>query len=217
MKIIAVLLAAVAVASAMNPISLEDFQSSKYELYRKMLVTAKSDAKLDEPEITICNDVTNDYITNINVNVTPFPIVLQSFAQITLSVLLDLLKEVPVGARVKLELAKEGSIVDIPVPCLDLPDVEIPLGSCEYDADQLLALGAPTLCPTYFPDGQECKLPLAPGTYGDGPALVIDLPELPDGGIILPLLEGIVRAKVHVSSADGTEIGCIQVRVELVK
>ena len=37
------------------------------------------------------------------------------------------------------------------------------LGSCDYDGDALLALFADTLCPTYFPDGQEYKLPMNPG------------------------------------------------------
>lgn len=41
---------------------------------------------------------------------------------------------------------------------------------------------APTLCPTFFPPGQECTLPLNPGQYGSwvGGAIDITLPELPD-------------------------------------
>ncbi len=41
---------------------------------------------------------------------------------------------------------------------------------------------ADTLCPDFFPPGQECTLPLYPGQYGSlvGGALDFTLPDLPD-------------------------------------
>ena len=52
----------------------------------------------------------------------------------------------------------------------------------EYDGQELLDVLAPTLCPTFFPAGQDCTLPLNPGEYGSlvGGPLDITLPDLPD-------------------------------------
>ena len=52
----------------------------------------------------------------------------------------------------------------------------------EYDGQELLDVLAPTLCPTFFPAGQDCTLPLNPGQYGSlvGGPLDIVLPDLPD-------------------------------------
>merc|ERR1712038_2233358 len=64
------------------------------------------------------------------------------------------------------------------IPCLEIDGLHI--GSCDYDGDHLLELGAEALCPDYFPAGQDCKLPLNPGVYGGGEPLVLGpLPEIP--------------------------------------
>jgi hypothetical protein len=51
-----------------------------------------------------------------------------------------------------------------------------------YDGQELLEVldGNLGLCPSYFPPGQECSLPLNPGTYGSlvGGALDIVLPDI---------------------------------------
>ena len=85
----------------------------------------------------------------------------------------------------------------------------------DYDGDQLLEEGADTLCPTYFPDGQDCKLPLNPGVYGGGEPLVLGpLPEIP--GIIGDLLaSGTYYADATITLADGTQMACLYVRVEV--
>jgi hypothetical protein len=51
-----------------------------------------------------------------------------------------------------------------------------------YDGQELLNVLAPTLCPDFFPPGQECTLPLYPGEYGSlvGGSLEIMYGELPD-------------------------------------
>jgi hypothetical protein len=43
-----------------------------------------------------------------------------------------------------------------------------------------LDFGAAVLCPTYFPEGQDCTLPLNPGKYGGGDPLTITLGDIPD-------------------------------------
>merc|ERR1719369_1796119 len=130
---------------------------------------------------------------------------------ITLSVQLTLNEPIPVGAQVSLKIKKEG-LIDVPFPCLEIDGLHI--GSCDYDGDHLLELGAEALCPTYFPDGQECALPLNPGTYGGDPPIVLTLPEIP--AIIAELLaSGTYYAEATISLADGTQMACLFVRVEV--
>ena len=63
-------------------------------------------------------------------------------------------------------------------------DKNIPLNllCSTYDGQELLDVldGSLGLCPTYFPPGQECTLPLNPGAYGSlvGGDLYIVLPEI---------------------------------------
>ena len=83
-----------------------------------------------------------------------------------------------------------------------------------YNGDDLLASASDFLCPTYVPEGQECMLPLGPGSYGGGDPLVVVLPEIP--GIIVDLLaSGTYYADATVNYADGTQMTCIYIRVEL--
>ena len=52
----------------------------------------------------------------------------------------------------------------------------------DYDGQELLDVLAPALCPTFFPAGQDCTLPLNPGEYGSlvGGPLDITLPNIND-------------------------------------
>ena len=51
----------------------------------------------------------------------------------------------------------------------------------EYDGQEILDMLGDKLCPTFFPAGQDCTLPLNPGQYGSyvGGPLDIVLPEIP--------------------------------------
>eukprot|EP00092_Neocalanus_flemingeri_P034340 GFUD01037347.1.p1 GENE.GFUD01037347.1~~GFUD01037347.1.p1 ORF type:complete len:183 (+),score=49.41 GFUD01037347.1:74-622(+) len=144
--------------------------------------------------------------------VDPFPVVLATGETVSLSVQLTLNEPIPVGAQVSLKIKKEG-IIPIPFPCIEVEGLH--LGSCDYDGDHLLEIGADALCPTYFPEGQECMLPLNPGVYGAGEPLVITFPEIP--ALIAELLAtGTYYAQATITLADGTEMACIYIRVELV-
>merc|ERR1712226_1793415 len=101
-----------------------------------------------------------------NISVEPFPILAQNGASVTLAVQITLNEPLPEGASVSLDLVLEG-IIPIKIPC---PDIEgVNLGSCTYAGDELLELAATAgICPTYFPEGQSCALPLNPGVYGGG-------------------------------------------------
>merc|ERR1712121_598209 len=115
--------------------------------------------KVDQLEYGFCDGSAEpasiDFAT-----VEPFPVVLATGETITIGVQITLNEVVPEGAQVSLKIKKEG-LLDIPFPCLEIEGLHI--GSCDYDGQHLLELGAEALCPTYFPDGQDCSLPLNPG------------------------------------------------------
>merc|ERR1711909_205161 len=99
-------------------------------------------------------------------------------------------------------------------PLVIATGADITLGSCDYDGDELLASASDFLCPTYFPDGQDCMLPLNPGFYGSTDSLTLTLPEIP--GILVDLLAaGTYYADATVKYADGSEMTCLYIRVEL--
>merc|ERR1712198_561456 len=135
-----------------------------------------------------------------NISVEPFPILVQNGASVTLAVQITLNEPLPAGASVSLNLVLEG-IIPIKIPCLDIDGLS--LGSCTYTGDHLLEVAETAgICPTYFPDGQACALPLNPGVYGGGDPLVL-----------LPILKGTVRAEANFLLADGSLFACGYARV----
>merc|ERR1739840_46747 len=143
-------------------------------------------------------------------SVAPFPIMVSNGASITLEVQITLNEEVAVGAQVDLNLVLEG-IIPIKIPCLDIEGLS--LGSCTYTGDHLLEVAATAgICPTYFPDGQACALPLNPGVYGGGDPLTLGpIDSVPD--ILLPFLKGTIRAEANFLLADGSLFACGYARV----
>merc|ERR1711990_770732 len=145
-----------------------------------------------------------------NISVEPFPILVQNGASVTLAVQITLNEPLPEGASVSLNLVLEG-IIPIKIPCLDIDGLS--LGSCTYTGDHLLEAAATAgICPTYFPDGQACALPLNPGVYGGGDPLTLGpIESVPD--ILLPFLKGTVRAEANFLLADGSLFACGFARV----
>merc|ERR1711892_1320541 len=72
----------------------------------------------------------------------------------------------------------------------------------------------PSALPTYVPEGQECMLPLNPGFYGSADSLTVTLGEIP-GTLVDLLASGTYYADATVKCADGSEMTCIYLRVEL--
>ena len=66
------------------------------------------------------------------------------------------------------------------------------------------------ICPTYFPEGQACALPLKHGVYG-GPVTLGPIESIPD--ILLPFLKGTVRAEASFLLADGSLFACVYAKV----
>ena len=82
-----------------------------------------------------------------------------------------------------------------------------------YTGDHLLEVAQTAgICPTYFPEGQACALPLNPGVYGGGDPLTLGpIESIPD--ILPPFLKGTVRAEASFLLADGSLFACGYARV----
>merc|ERR1712098_817277 len=91
-------------------------------------------------------------------SIDPFPIMIGNGLTETLELQVTLKEEIAKGAQVHLDAKLEG-IIPIPIPCVEINGLHI--GSCDYDADHLLNLADPILCPDHFPEGQACALPLS--------------------------------------------------------
>ena len=145
-------------------------------------------------------------------DVQPFPVEVKTGASVTISATLTLNTAIPAGAKVALNIVKEG-IVNLPIPCLEIEGLHI--GSCEYEADYLLDKFSEFLCPAHVPDGQACATPLNPGTYGGDPPITVEIPEIPE--IIAGFLaSGTYYADATIMDAAGNQMTCIYVRIEVV-
>jgi len=180
-----------------------------------VLVSARS-VKIDQIEYGFCPD-SPEPGTIDNIDVQPFPISLVTGSSLTIAATLTLNEAVPTGATVSLDLKKEG-LIPLPIPCLEIPDSEtgeiLHIGSCTYNADDLLARFADFLCPAHVPDGQSCSLPLNPGTYGGDPPIEVMIPDIPD--ILAELVgAGTYYLGASVNLEDGSLMACLYVRVEV--
>jgi len=178
------------------------------------LVSARS-LKIDQIEYDFCPDAAQPGTID-TVEVVPFPISLAEGTSLSILAQLTLNDVVPAGARVALDIKKEG-LIPLPIPCLELEGEEGPInvGSCEYDADYLLNKFSDFLCPAHVPEGQTCATPLSPGVYGGEPAIEVEIPAIPD--ILAELIgAGTYYAAASINNPDGSQMTCIYVRVEVV-
>jgi hypothetical protein len=106
--------------------------------------------------------------------------------------------------------AKKLGLIDLPIPCVEVEGLHI--GSCTYQLQDLLDEFAEFLCPDWFPEGQDCTLPLNPGTYSGSTQFV--LPEIPS--LIIDLLaSGTYQVTVHAIRPDGTEETCFYIKADV--
>ncbi len=189
-------------------------------------------AKPKSPDVNFCVDGSQDWVSGIQLDVQPWPVVVVEGTTISLDGRFDLLKTVDEGTSLKLELTAKTPIGNLPIPCLEVEmdvvlyidpmirlficqiGLPVPLGSCEYDAAELLTLlDGSGFCDQITPDGQACSLPLNPGAYADGTGTIeFTLGEISD--LIKPFLHDI-EAKVHIMDASGTENVCLDVTLEI--
>jgi len=172
--------------------------------------------KIDQIEYDFCSGAAQPGTID-TISVDPFPIQLHSGASLSILAQLTLNEVVPTGAKVSLNLKKEG-LIPLPIPCLELTNEEgelIHVGSCEYEADYLLTKYTDFLCPAHVPEGQACATPLNPGVYGGEPAIEVMIPAIPD--ILAELIgAGTYYASASINNPDGSQMTCVYVRVEVV-
>merc|ERR1712142_842703 len=124
-----------------------------------------------------------------------------------------LVAELPAGAKIDVQLVKEG----VPIPCLPIPGVPVKIGSCSYDVQTLLDFVPADMCSQFAPEGEDCKLPLMAGKYGDqdpNGAAVIDITDdIP--ALIKTTINGDIKIEAKASDASGTEILCIENTVSI--
>merc|ERR1711953_889252 len=171
-----------------------------------VLVSAKS-IRIDQLEYGFCEGADTSLGSIDAVDVQPFPVEVKTGGNVTISATLSLATTVPAGAKVALNITKEG-IVDLPFPCSPI----FPIGSCEYEADDLLDKFSDILCPAHVPEGQTCATPLNPGTYGGDPPLTFQFPWIPS---IWDSPRGTYYAEATIKNSDGNPMTCLYVRVEV--
>ena len=88
------------------------------------LVSARS-VKIDEIEYGFCPDAAQPGTID-QVQVVPFPISLAEGSPLSILATLTLNDVVPAGARVSLDLQKEG-LIPLPIPCLELDGEDGPI------------------------------------------------------------------------------------------
>merc|ERR1712174_61276 len=153
-----------------------------------------------DPEFKACAGFEdNSYVDPWKLTINPDPIVAKEGASVS------------VNFDIKLKKNR------IPLPCLPVPGLPISVGSCKYDANDLLALIPAEDCKAFAPAGQACALPHNPGFYGDkdpNGSKSLVLPEIP--AIIKPFLSGKIAVEAKAMLDDGTEYLCIQNTLEVV-
>jgi len=155
----------------------------------------------------------NSYVNPWHLSLNPDPVVAKEGAEVKVHFDATVLKTLPVGTKVDIKMVKSG----IPLPCLPVPGLPIHIGSCDYSADELLALIPADDCTKFAPAGQACALPLNPGFYGDKDAngsKSFVLPNIPF--IVRPFLSGDIEVTAKAINADGTEYLCMKNTVTVV-
>merc|ERR1712158_138519 len=169
------------------------------------------------PEVIECMAGTSDWFSNIQLNVSPYPVDVGAGKTITLEGQIDLNQVVETGSKLALKLKGKIPVIgEIPIPCLEIsPDLH--LGSCTYDiaGDLLPLLEGSGMCADFMPEGQACALPLNPGQYAGGEPITLTLPDIPD--ILIPILSPLkaIDAEITGMKADGTAVACLGAKLEL--
>merc|ERR1711974_538790 len=77
-----------------------------------------------------------------SLTLNPDPIVAKEGAEVKVHFDATVLKQLTVGTKVDIKMVKDG----LPLPRLPVPGLPIHVGSCNYDAEDLLALITPEDC-----------------------------------------------------------------------
>ena len=70
------------------------------------------------PDVSVCQDGTNDWFDNIALDITPWPAHIAAGATITIDGAIDIMQEIEVGSGIELKLTLITAIGNLPIPCL---------------------------------------------------------------------------------------------------
>lgn len=97
----------------------------------------------------------------------------------------------------------------------------VKIGSCDYNADDLLPLIPAEDWEKYCPEGQPQKTPLKIGHYGShdpNSRLTIELDDISAIEDLLPLIKGkTVHAKAEFETAGGDKMACFENDLKIAK
>merc|ERR1712180_472508 len=123
------------------------------------LVLALVAVAVAKPDFEACPGFEdNTFVNPWKLTINPDPIVAKEGESVEIHFDATVLKTLPVGTKVEFKMVKSG----IPLPCLPIPGLPIHIGSCSYDAEDLLALITPEDCKKFAPEGQAFVLPSIP-------------------------------------------------------
>ncbi|XP_040571433.1 uncharacterized protein [Lepeophtheirus salmonis] len=171
-----------------------------------LLIAGASALSVELPWDTCVEDSAATLVTDF----TPYPVRIVSGEQLSTKIVLNVLKEIDGDLEVELKMAKKGALFNIPIPCIEISEGFFS-GSCKYKVAELLEKYGELLCPDFVPEGQECSLPIKPGTFGGEGSLT--LPNIPNA------IANLAKGKIIVSAnivKDGSEsVACISGVIEL--
>ncbi|XP_040582453.1 uncharacterized protein [Lepeophtheirus salmonis] len=107
----------------------------------------------------------------------PYPVRIVSGEHLSTKLVLNVLKEIDGDLEVEIENGQERSSFNIPIPCIEISEGFFSDPASTKVAELLEKYGE-LLCPDFVPEGQECSLPIKPGTFGGEGSLT--LPNIPN-------------------------------------
>merc|ERR1712168_933443 len=165
-----------------------------------VLATLLALAIADGSDFSDCPGKDNSaFVSAYTLNIKPDPIVAKKDQHVQIHFNANVIKAFPAGTTLDFTLEKEG---------VKLPGVPIKVGSCTYEAQQLLDLVPDDLWAEFAPAGQAKTLPLNPGKYGDfdsSGSIDLVIPDIP--AIIVPLIKGDIDVTVNFN-INGENILC---------
>ena len=70
------------------------------------------------PDVEYCLDGSDQWFNNINLDIVPFPVKVETGAMLSIDGGLDIAQEIEVGSMLKLKLTLKTAIGGLPIPCL---------------------------------------------------------------------------------------------------
>ena len=88
-------------------------------LFASFLVASNAyTLKLSAPDVSYCQDGSEEWFSNIVLNVNPWPVHVAANEVISIDGGIDIMQTVEVGSQLKLDLSLQTALGNLPIPCL---------------------------------------------------------------------------------------------------